>query len=137
MKKSIGVGLGLALLLAALAGPAAADAPAVIPFELAFDDLNVCTGNIVTVTMQGAFVIHEHDGRSVVRLPRTIKTSDGFEGRGDATEVVNGRIATFTLNDMLAHESGDRFRAHYIFVLDMATSTVRVEKGGVQICLGP
>ncbi len=137
MKRSLGVGLVLAFLMAVLAGPAAADAPTEVPLELEFEDLNACTGEMVTVTMTGVFVVHDHDGRSIVRLPRTITTSDGFEGRGDATEVVNGRISKFTLNDMLTHESGARIRAHYVLVLDLSTSTVLVEKGGVQVCLGP
>jgi hypothetical protein len=39
--------------------------------------------------------------------------------------------------DILANESGDRFRASFVFVLDLSTGTVRVEKGIEVTCLGP
>ena len=118
-------------------GLAVAGQPTALPFFLEFTDVNPCTGNVVTVTMIGTLYLHEHDGRTVVRIPRTITTSDGFEGRGTLSEMINGKIEKFTLNDMLTHESGDKFRAHFVLVIDLSTGTVRVLKGGVQICLGP
>lgn len=118
-------------------GLAVANKPTAVPLLIEFTDVNPCTGNIVTVTMIGTLWVHDHGGRLVDRTQRTVSTSDGFEGRGTWNEVDNGRIAKFTLNDMLTHESGARFRAHFVFVLDLLTLTVLVEKGGVQICLGP
>jgi hypothetical protein len=36
----------------------------------------------------------------------------------------------------MTNASGDRFRAHFVFVLDVSAGTVRVERGGLT-CLGP
>ncbi len=119
-----------------LSGFAAADRPTTIPFFIEFTDVNPCTGDEVTVTMIGELIIHEHNGRFVIRIPRTITTSDGFEGRGDLTQVINGKIETFTLNDMLTHESGAKFRSHHVTVINLSTETVQVEKGD-EFCVVP
>ena len=87
-------------------------------------------------TFIGTVRVHEHGSRIVAHAHRTITTSDGFVGRGTDTFVDNGRVVAATLNDMLANASGDRFRARFVFVLDVSTGTVRVDKGGLT-CLGP
>lgn len=106
----------------------AASAPIAVPVFFEFDDVNPCSGLIHTVTMVGTAWIHDLDGRVLVRMRRTITTSSGFQGRGTNTEVDNGNVLKFTLNDMLTHESGDRIRAQGLLVVDLSTSTVRVEK---------
>ncbi|NIN67490.1 MAG: hypothetical protein GTO63_22865 [Anaerolineae bacterium] len=137
LRKALLVALVASIAFLGFSGWAEAGKPTAVPFYFQFTDVNPCTGNDVTVTMIGTLWFHDHDGRSVVRIPRTITTSDGFEGRGTLNEVINGKIEKFTLNDMLTHESGDKFRAHFVLVVDLSTGTVRVLKGGVQICLGP
>lgn len=117
-----------------------AGAPTVFPVFIEFEGVNPCSGQLHTITMTGTGWLHEHDGRHVVHMQRTITTSSGFVGRGTNTFVVNGNVLTLTLNDMLAHESGDRIRAHLLLVLDVSTTppTVRVMKGTFDgtICLG-
>ena len=119
----------------AFAAPAAADPPTEFPILDVFSDVNPCTGNPMTVTFAGTGYEHLHGSRVVVRARRTITTSDGFVGHGTDTFVDNGRVLISRISDIMANDSGDRFRAHFVFVLDLSTETVRVEKGGLT-CVG-
>jgi hypothetical protein len=119
-----------------VAAPAAADPPTAIPFELVFSDVNPCTGLTQTVTFTGTEFVHDHDGRVVGRGERTITTSDGFVGHGTHSFVGNGQVLMFRLADILTNGSGDRIRATAVFILDLSTGTVRVDRGEVT-CLGP
>jgi hypothetical protein len=134
MRWLLAVLVGVAAL--SFVAPAAADPPTAIPFELEFEDVNPCTGLVETVTFSGTEFIHFHDGRVVGRGERTITTSGGFVGRGTHSFVDNGRILVFRLGDMLSNASGDRLRAKSVFVLDLSTGTVRVDKVELT-CLGP
>ena len=117
--------------------PAAANPPTEIPFEFTFDDVNPCTGDIHTVTIEGTTSVHEHDGRIVAYSDRTITTSPtGFVGHGTDTEVDNGQVFVFRLADIATNPSGDRFRAEFVIVVDLSTGTTRVERGELT-CLGP
>jgi hypothetical protein len=118
----------LTVVALAFAAPAAADAPMEFPIHDVFTDVNPCTGNVVTVTFVGTAFVHSHDSREVVTAERTITTSDQFVGRGTDTFVDNGQILIFRLSDMLASPSGDRFRVRTLFVLDLKTETVRVDR---------
>jgi hypothetical protein len=129
------VGL-LSVVALAFAVPAAADPPTAFPIEDVFEDVNPCTGNIMTVTFVGTAFVHFHDSRIVVHAERTITTSDGFVGHGTDSFVDNGQVVMFRINDMMANASGDRFRARGVFVLDISTETVRVERFELT-CLGP
>lgn len=115
----------------ALARAEAAGGPEAVPISREFAGVNPCTGEPITVSMSGTAWIHDHGDRRIVRSQRTVTTSDGFEGRGTDTFVMNGQILTFVLNDMLVHPSGARIRAHLLLVVDVTTSppTVRVRKG--------
>jgi hypothetical protein len=109
----------------------AASAPTVVPIFIRFDDVNPCTGLVHTITVRGTARIVEQKGVTVVHSQRTITTSSGFTGRGTETDVDNGNIFKFTLNDMLTNQAGDRIRAHLVLVLDLSTDppTVRVMQG--------
>lgn len=104
-------------------------APTAVPIEAEFTGLNPCSGEEHTVSFTGTAWIHQDDGRVLVRSMRTITTRSGFTGRGTDTVVGNGEVVKLTLNDMLAHPSGDRIRAHLVLVVDVSTGTVRVMKG--------
>jgi hypothetical protein len=137
MKKFLPVLLGLLALLAlAFAAPAAADRPTEFPILEVFPDVNPCTGNPMTVTFVGTVLVHDHDSRVVAIAHRTITTSDGFVGHGTDSFVINGQVLMSRLTDIMTNASGDRFRAQFVFVLDLSTDTVRVERGGLT-CLGP
>jgi hypothetical protein len=126
----------LSVFALAFAAPASADPPTVVTFEDVFLDVNPCTGNVMTVTIAVTAYVHEHGSRVVVHGERTITTSDGFAGRGTETFVDNGQIIMFRQTDIMTNALGDRFRANGVFVLDLSTDTVRVDRFEL-ICLSP
>jgi hypothetical protein len=134
MKRYLPVLLGLFAL--AFAAPAAADRPTEFPILDVFPDVNPCTGNPMTVTFVGTAFVHSHDSRTVVHAKRTITTSDGFVGHGTDSFVDNGQVLRASLTDIMTNASGDRFRARGVFVLDLSTDTVRVDRFELT-CLGP
>jgi hypothetical protein len=134
MKMLLPVLLGLFALV--VAAPAAADQPTEFPILDVFQDVNPCTGNIMTVTFVGTAFVHSHDSRTVAIAQRTITTSDGFVGHGTDSFVENGQVLMSRITDIMTNASGDRFRARGVFVLDLSTDTVRVDKFELT-CLGP
>jgi hypothetical protein len=134
MRLLLAVVLGLAAL--AFAVPAAADPPTAFPFEDVFDDVNPCTGDTMTVTIAGTDFVHFHDSRVVVHSDRTITTSDGSVGHGTNSFVDNGQVARGSFTDIMTNPSGYRFRARGVFVFDISTETVRVDRFALT-CLGP
>jgi hypothetical protein len=106
-------------------GMEAASAPVQDQFVISFDDVNPCSGLIHTIAFFGTRWVHEHDGRFVVRVKRTILTNSGFVGRGRDAYVLNKNVEKVSPNDMLANGSGDRIRAHIVIVLDLRTSQVK------------
>ena len=135
MRKLFLVLLTMAVL--ALAPPAAADPPTAIPFEFSFEDVNPCTGLIHEVTIAGTEFVHLHDGRLVSLRKRTITTDPtGFVGHGTETFIDNGQVAKVSFTDILTNPAGDRIRAHGVFVVDISTETVRVDRFELT-CLGP
>jgi hypothetical protein len=126
----------LSVVALAFAAPAAADRPTEFPILDVFPDVNPCTGNPRTVTFVGTAFVHFHDSRMVGRSQRTITTSDGFVGHGTDSFVANGQVFVFRQTDILTNASGDRFRARGVFVVDVSTGTVRVERFELT-CLGP
>jgi hypothetical protein len=107
-----------------------------LPVRVRFVDVNPCTGTLQTVTFTGTEFVHDHDGRVVGRGERTITTSDGFVGHGTHSFVGNGQVLMFRLADVLTNGSDDRIRASAVFILDLSTGTVRVDRGELT-CLGP
>ena len=135
MKRFV-VGL-LSVVALALAVPAAANPPVEEPILDVFTDINPCSGEEMTVTFVGSARVHEHGERVIAIAHRTITTSDGFEGHGVDSFVDNGQVVKSTLTDIMTNDAtGQRFRAHFQFVLDISTDTVRVERGELT-CLGP
>jgi hypothetical protein len=128
--------LVLGLLVLAFAAPAAADRPTEFPILDVFPDVNPCTGRAMTVTFVGTALVHSHDSRVVAHAHRTITTSDGFVGHGTDAFVDNGRVLMSRITDIMTNASGDRFRARGVFVLDLSTETVRVDRFELT-CLGP
>jgi hypothetical protein len=127
----------LSVVALAFAAPAAADPPTQFPIFDVFPDINPCTGTPMTVTFVGTLFVHVHDSREVNIAHRTITTSDGFVGHGTDSFVDNGLVIMFRQTDIMTNATtGDRFRAQFLFVLDLSTETVRVQRGGLT-CLGP
>jgi hypothetical protein len=127
----------VSVVVLAFAAPAAADRPTEFPILDVFSDVNPCTDNVMTVTFVGTLFVHEHGSRDVNLAHRTITTSDGFVGHGTDSFVDNGQVIMFRRTDIMTNATtGDRFRAQSLFVFDLSTETVRVERGGLT-CLGP
>ena len=125
--KTLIIGL-VSVVALAFAAPAAADAPSEFTFVDTFPDTNPCTGNMMMVTISASGTFHNHDSREVAHGHRTITTSDGFVGKGSESFVQNGQIVMFRQTDIMTNASGDRFRANGVFVLDLSTDTVRVDR---------
>ena len=134
MKRLLLVLLGLLAL--GFATPAAADRPTEFPILDVFPDTNPCTNTPMIVTFVGTVSVHEHDSRVVAIAHRTITTSDGFVGHGTDTFVDNGQVLMARITDVMTNAAGDRFRARGVFVLDLSTDTVRVDRFSLT-CLGP
>lgn len=130
------LGVLLSVVALAFAVPAAADPPTEFPILDVFPDVNPCTGNPMTVTFVGTAYVHFHNSRIVVRAQRTITTSDGFVGHGTDNFVDNGQVLMARITDIMTNASGDRFRARGVFVADLSTETVRVDRFELT-CLGP
>lgn len=134
--KRLVIGL-LSVVALAFAAPAAADPPVEEPIFDVFPDINPCSGEPMVVTFVGTALVHEHGERVVAVAHRTITTSDGFVGHGTDSFVENGQVLRATLTDIVTNEAtGQRFRARFVFVLDLRTDTVRVDRGELT-CLGP
>jgi hypothetical protein len=126
----------LSVFALAFVASAAADAPEEFAILDVFPDVNPCTGEAMTVTFVGTGFLHVHGDRVAVRAERTITTSDGFAGHGTDSFVDNGQTVKFRQSDIVTNAStGDRFRAQSLFVVDLSTDTVRVERSGLT-CLG-
>ena len=135
MRGFLAVLLGLVAL--AFAVPAAADPPTALLFEDTFDDVNPCTGDTMTVTIASTTFVHFHGSRIVAHTERTITTSDGSVGHGAESFVDNGQIVRGRFTDIMTNASGGyRFRARGLFVFDISTETVRVDRFALT-CLGP
>jgi len=127
----------LSLVALAFAASAAADAPEEFAILDVFPDVNPCTGEAMTVTFVGTGFLHVHGDRVVVRSERTITTSDGFAGQGTDSFVDNGQTVKYRHADIVTNtDSGERFRALGLFVLDVSTGAARVERFELT-CLGP
>jgi hypothetical protein len=121
----------LSVVALAFAAPAAADRPTEFPILDVFPDVNPCTGSPMIVTFVGTVSVHEHGSRVVAYAHRTITTSDGFAGHGTDNFVDNGQVIVSRLSDIMSNASGARFSARFVFVVDLSTETVRVERGGL------
>ena len=126
----------VALLALAFAAPAVADRPTEFPVLDVFPDVNPCTGAPMIVTISGTISIHSHGSRELGLTRRTITTSDGFVGRGVDSFVDNGQVFAARITDIVRNGSGDMIRARGVFVLDLSTDTVRVDRFELA-CVGP
>ncbi len=68
----------VALLIGLVAGPATADTPEEFTETEKFEDVNPCSGELITITIDAYLSVHMHDDTYVVRVKRTGTTSDGY-----------------------------------------------------------
>jgi hypothetical protein len=74
------------------------------------------------------FFVHDHRGTEVVVGRSVVSTSSGFSGKGTSSFTSNDQVERARFLDMLTNDEGDRIQAKGVFVLDLSTDTVRVEK---------
>jgi hypothetical protein len=135
MKRYVISALLAATLALVVAGPAAADPPIEISVADTFVDIDPCTRQLQEVTIAVTFFVHFHDGVTVARGVRTVTTTGGSVGRGTSSFVLNGNVEVFRFTDLLADDSGNRTRASGLFVVDVASGSIRVDKFSLT-CLG-
>ena len=110
-KLSIGLLVLVAWLFLATAGvQAAGGPPIVVPLLEAFNDLNPCTGVVVTYTFTGTARIQAFDNHLILVGKGTVVTSDGFSGQFNRQFVFNGdRVVHLRFHDMeVSDETGQR-----------------------------
>ncbi len=136
MRRTLISSLLAASLVLAVAAPASGGPRVSITDDpMTFIDVDPCTGLEHEVTISVTFLVHFHDGVTVARGVRTLATSSGYVGRGTSSFVANGNVEVFRFSDRLADGSGNRIRASGVFVLDLSSGTVRVDKFTLT-CLG-
>jgi hypothetical protein len=135
MKRLVIAGLLAASLVLSLATPAVANPRTEFSDQMTFLDADPCTGDVHEVTIDVTFLVHFHDGVTVARGVRALSTSSGYAGRGQSSYVENGRVEMFRFSDRLTDVSGNSIRASGVFVLDLASGTVRVDRFELA-CLG-
>ncbi|MBT2500181.1 hypothetical protein J7E25_13895 [Agromyces sp. ISL-38] len=129
LKGTVGALGASALMVMMLASPAAADPPTLDDFTITFPDLNPCTGETHTVTIELTFFQHDHGDRFIEHGVSSVTTSSGFEGGGTTTLVETEGAFVFRAVDVLTDEAGSRIMARTIFIVDPETGAVRVERG--------
>jgi len=67
-----------ALMIGLVAAPAVADVPEEFLDSETFEDVNPCSGELVSITIDSYVSIHEHDGTTIVRVTSTGTISDGY-----------------------------------------------------------
>lgn len=110
-KLPIGLLVLVAWIVLATSGvQAAGGAPIVVPLFEEFDDLNPCTGEVVTYTFTGTARIKEFDDHFILVAKGTVVTSDGFSGSFNRQFVFQGdRVAHLRFHDMeVSDDTGQR-----------------------------
>lgn len=78
MRRTFALLAAVSVLVGLMAVPAAADDPVVIRDQVVFDDINPCTEELMTVTLDLLIEIRESEDAVSARVRRTGHTSDGF-----------------------------------------------------------
>lgn len=113
-------------------------APGGVPFtQHLTGQTNPCTGELEDVTITGTFWVLHSDGNTFVwRSQSTVTSTGGFYGRKTDSVVENRNVFKLSLNVMVAHPSGQRFRIHFIQLVDLTTGEIRVLQASGAVCLG-
>jgi len=82
-------------------GIASAQSPTQVPLFEQFQDLNPCTGAVVTYTFSGTARIIEFDDHFILVAKGSVVTSDGFSGSFNRQFVVQGdQVTVLRFHDM-------------------------------------
>jgi hypothetical protein len=84
-------------------------APAEEPFTEVFEDVNPCTGNVVTYTFSGTARVRESGDDLFLVAKGTVVTSDGFTGSFNRQFIINDNVTHLRFHDMEASsQTGQR-----------------------------
>ena len=76
-------------------------APVEVPLNVQFNDINFCTGQIVTYTMTGTARVQQQGDRYLLVARGTVVTSDGFAGTFNRTFIIKGdQVTHLRFHDM-------------------------------------
>jgi hypothetical protein len=107
----------------------AADAapPVETPLFEQFQDVNPCTGELITLTFTGVAVIHEVGDRFHLRGSGEVVTSDGYTGTFNRTFFFKGdQVATLRFHDMEVNSvTGQRVVVSVIVHMTIVDGVVR------------
>lgn len=78
MRRALATLAVVSVLVSVMAVPALADDPIVFRDQAVFDDINPCSGELMTVTLDLLIEVRESEDVVTVRVRRTGHTSDGY-----------------------------------------------------------
>jgi hypothetical protein len=101
--------------------------PVETPLFEVVQDINPCTGELITLTFTGVAVVHEREDRSHLRGFGEVITSDGYAGTFNRTFFFKGdQIVTLRFHDMeLNSATGERVVISVIFHMTVVGGQVR------------
>jgi len=108
----------IAMTLGMIAAPAAADGEFTFTDSETFEDVNPCSGETISITINFLVQVHEHPDDVFVRVRRTGTTSDGFiMAHGFETFSAVDGVAQGQFDDPWNNpETGDKFVAQGRFL---------------------
>lgn len=84
-------------------------APASTPFFEEIQDVNPCTGQVITYTFTGTARIRDTGTASLLVASGTVATSDGFSGQFNRQYVINEHVTHLRFHDMeVSNATGQR-----------------------------
>lgn len=116
---------------------AASARPTGFTFEQELVGPDPCSAETHTLTITWTCQEQQQaNGADVLTCKREIVTDPtGYIGRGNLTQVVNGKILNLRFTDILKNDAGDRMRGRAHGLFDLSTDTVRIDKFD-SVCLG-
>lgn len=127
----------IAALTAVAAAPALADQPVSFEVSFAYEDVNPCTGELVTYNETLTVTEHQdHPSNFVGMTSGTGFSSDGYilQSRVDHFQV-NKNNLTLNLTEIWRHPDGSALSFHLNLKVDVPTDELRFEKVRLE-CLG-
>ena len=129
MRKTLGALVAGAMLVVLSAAPAMADKPFTINDSITFTDVNPCTGLEHEIARDFTLTIHEHRNNTVIQVDNTVVTSDGYEGTGHETTVLNKNVETGSINYVVDNpDTGAKYMVKINFRFDVKAGELDAER---------
>jgi hypothetical protein len=128
----------LVALLAVVVAPIAAAPPPEFPIFEQEQDINPCTGELITLTFEGVIRVQEVGDHLVLHSSGTVTTDDGGFGAFQSQEIIHDEhVATFRSHDMELYADGQRVVFGFIGHITVVNGelTADVSSGSLR-CVG-